>query len=455
METGRAGAPESMADDRHTKTTASEAGEGRASPSAFALRSSIDRSIYAQIYVDRSRELQLDVIIDSPSADKHLPGYTVFRDEVHAVFDIILPSVGRWRSFTLKVRDSVVKERARMRLANVPAPQLESLKLYHLENWPDAEAMFQAMQRPPVSFDGDMLHCRHLSLVGMSIPWKDPPYWQNLQSLDLRLHGETFRPEYAQWERLLLDSPGLQRLALHYSGPKKLDVDSYPFQLIPLHSLRELVLVDLDGDHLCYILRHMRMPNLRVLRLDLPDQDVTPFVQLASDPAAPLFSSLELLGITSLQCTGLAWRHFLQSLTNLLTLELDLRRMHGRLMDEIMTGACKSEILARPTIPDEPLPSMLMPVLEVVKVKGITGTALDRLSLYRRQGGCEVKKWMLDAKSKDETVEDLRMRRGVNIEYFEASDDEQDEEEEEEEDSCDEEDADEDAEEDETGSMED
>ncbi|EIN09863.1 hypothetical protein PUNSTDRAFT_66163 [Punctularia strigosozonata HHB-11173 SS5] len=387
----------------------------------------------AMAYIARSQKLPLEIVVDSPSTDTHVPGLTLCRDEVDDVFQAILPALDRWRSFTLKVRDSVARDRCRGHLAACgPAPRLEYLKLYHQENWPDAEAMYQALQQAPLSFGGGLPSCQHLSLVGVSLPSSTPAYCRGLRTLELRLHFEAFRPSYAQWEEILLASPGLEKLTLHWSGPKRANSDLYPFQTIQLSSLRELVLIDLDSDHLCYMLRHMRMPNLRVLRLDFPEQDVTPVVELATDPDAPMFASLETLAITSLSCSAPAWRRLLKSVANLITLELDLRRMDSRLMDEIMTGACKTEILALKEVPKQPLPSMLMPVLKYVRVKGITGKSLERLSYYRMKGGCEVQKWMLDSKSRDDDVERLRTNRGVNIEYFDASDDEQEEEDDEE-----------------------
>ncbi|KAF9454870.1 hypothetical protein P691DRAFT_804231 [Macrolepiota fuliginosa MF-IS2] len=252
---------------------------------------------------------RLDILVDTVAPQDHIPGVTICLDELTTIFSLIMPHVTCWRAFHLKIRDNDCKLLARKNLGGSgPAPNLETLQLYHFEDFVTPQNLYIATYRPPVRiFSNSLPKLRNVSLIGVNLPWEQSPYLINLHALELALHSDSIRPPYKFWDRMLRHSPDLQRLFLHYSGPRNQDgtedlvwttlddgkgkgkEDEY----ILLESLWELSLTDLDPDYLCVVLNRLVMPNVKKLSLDLPDQDFTPFVELIApcnlsiDPAQP------------------------------------------------------------------------------------------------------------------------------------------------------------------------
>ncbi|KAF5361079.1 hypothetical protein D9756_004871 [Leucocoprinus leucothites] len=286
----------------------------------------------------RSPSRRLDILVDTVASQDHVPGVTLCRDELTSIFDLICPHVPFWRAFHLIIRDDTCKQIARKYLGNAPpAPNLQTLQLYHFEDFRAVQDLYIATYRPPVRiFSNSLPQLKNVSLIGVNLPWDASPYLHNLHVLELALHSDHTRPPYVYWDRMLRFSPHLQRLLLTYSGPRAENgtedlawtthdyscFDSYdsspsstpphsPYateatrkrnaqgkakqddsynednSLVLLESLWELSLTDLDPDYLCRVLQRLVMPNVNKLSLDLPDQDFTPFVELIA-PSPPL-----------------------------------------------------------------------------------------------------------------------------------------------------------------------
>ncbi|KAJ7349994.1 hypothetical protein DFH08DRAFT_807319 [Mycena albidolilacea] len=195
----------------------------------------------------------LDIIVDTVSVDDHIPGVTLCRDEMREIFALITPHVVQWRAFHLKVRANECKLIARQALSTCgPAPRLETLQLYHFEEYRTTQNLYIATYRPlVVIFDNVLPALKNVSLVA----WKHAPYLQHLHALELARHPDNIRPPFKAWDAILRRSPRLRRLRLHYSAPCAADEHN------------------LDPDHLTRLLHTLELPRLTTLALDLPEQD--------------------------------------------------------------------------------------------------------------------------------------------------------------------------------------
>ncbi|KAJ6621812.1 hypothetical protein B0H10DRAFT_1741571, partial [Mycena sp. CBHHK59/15] len=288
----------------------------------------------------------LDILVDTVSLEDHIPGVTLCRDEMRVIFDLICPQVKRWRSFHLKVRENECKLIAREHLSTCgPAPNLETLQLYHFEDYRTSQNLYFATYRTPVMiFDNVLPRLKNVSLIGVNLPWAHSPYLLGLRCLELALHPDSIRPPYEYWDTMLRRSPHLQRLLLHYSGPRVAGAGSaWPSarDRIRIASLEELSLTDLDPDHLCLLLQHLELPGLQKLSLDLPDQDFTAVVDLIAGgasgaPPVPALARLQVLRVTALECSPASWRALVRALTGLRTLEVDFTRVGDAFADVLL-----------------------------------------------------------------------------------------------------------------------
>ena len=348
----------------------------------------------------RSSNYLLDILFDSVSEEDHTPDVTLYKDEVRTIFQIIIPHVKRWRSFHLKICDNFCKGLARQFLSTCgPAPNLETLQLYHFEDYRTTQNLYLATYRPPVIvFENALPRLKNVSLIGVNLPWDKSPYLMNLHQLELALHPDNIRPPYRWWKRMLQLSPELETLCLHYSGPKMAAGNQelvWPLaeEKISLPRLQELSLTDLDPDYLCILLERLNIPNVRSLTLDLPDQDFTPFLELitrhvsdasgaSSDASIPpshspagvpiiSLSILDTLVIRALDCSWDSWLQFLSILKRLRVLHVDFSRVGPRFW-RIFTGNYATSNVA--SLRSEPKGSLLiLPCLEVLKVSGVCG----------------------------------------------------------------------------------
>lgn len=332
----------------------------------------------ARAYVSRSARLPFHILFDSASEGEYVPGRHIFRDEFLPAFEPLTPHIDRWRSLILRVRDLPCKRHARTVLSTVgPAPQLRALELWHIEEWSDADRLWGHVGPPPVVvFNGALPVLCRLSLIGVNIQWShaSSPFLRNLSELELGVHSDDVRIPFDRWLDVLRDSPRLQRLSLHYSGPR---IAAVPWRLpdgpVVLPTLRDLKLADLDATYACALLRTFVAPNVRKLHLELGSmsdtpQDYTAFVDMlvdAPDPAAcpplldpavvysplrgedttgeararTMFPALEELTIASLAtCTLASWHALLRGAPHLHTLAVDFTQMDAGAFD-VLAGA--------------------------------------------------------------------------------------------------------------------
>ncbi|KAJ7244995.1 hypothetical protein B0H12DRAFT_793866 [Mycena haematopus] len=308
----------------------------------------------------------LDILVDTVSVDDHIPGVTLCRDEMRTIFALIIPHVARWRAFYLKVRLAFFRDRnasrrtfkytcsqcdlqvrtnecklvAREALSTCgPAPRLETLQLYHFEDYRTTQNLYIATYRPPVQiFDNILPALKNVSLIGVNLPWAHAPYLQQLHALELALHPDNIRPPFKAWDAMLRRSTRLRRLRLHYSGPRAADEHS---ARVCVPALEELCLTDLDPDHLTRLLHTLELPRLTTLALDLPEQDFatvpeqdfTSAVEMIAGvspsmpaPSLPI-AALHTLRIIALECSPAALAALLRALVSLSVLELDFGRI--------------------------------------------------------------------------------------------------------------------------------
>ncbi|KAJ7625353.1 hypothetical protein DFH06DRAFT_1104137 [Mycena polygramma] len=363
----------------------------------------------AEAFLARAAANQsLDILVDTVSVDDHIPGVTLSRDEMRAIFALIVPHVSRWRAFHLKVRANECKLIARQALSTCgPAPRLETLQLYHFEDYRTAQNLYLATYRAPVViFDNVLPALKNVSLIGVNLPWAHAPYLQHLHALELALHPDNIRPPYDAWDAMLRRSPRLRRLRLHYSGPRAADE---PSTRICVPALEELSLTDLDPDHLARLLPTLELPRLSTLALDLPEQDFTGVVEmiagvvaapastahrLMSSPAPPLpIAALHTLRITALECAPAALATLLRALAALCVLELDFGRVRNpnAICDVLLESvplpqergaeaetetdtACECEESRRVPV---------LPRLEEARLFGLTGERVRALMAFR------------------------------------------------------------------------
>ncbi|KAH9920448.1 uncharacterized protein B0H18DRAFT_881075, partial [Fomitopsis serialis] len=243
----------------------------------------------ARAYVARSARLPFHILFDTSAEADYVPSHSIFRDEFLPAFEPLKPHIARWASLILRVRDIHCKRHARTVLSTVgPAPQLRALELWHIEDWGNVERLWGHVGPPPVVvFNGALPALTRLSLIGVNIQWSEAasPFLRALTELELGVHSDDVRIPFDRWLDVLARSPALERLSLHYSGPR---LAAAPWRLpdgpVHLPRLRDLKLADLDVSYACALLRTFVAPAVRRLHLELgfmdSPQDYTPLVDM-------------------------------------------------------------------------------------------------------------------------------------------------------------------------------
>ncbi|KAF9077499.1 hypothetical protein BDP27DRAFT_1311146 [Rhodocollybia butyracea] len=239
----------------------------------------------------------LDIVIATVPFKQQSHNDCISKGELEEIFNLLVPVTVRWRSFYLRVRDNTCKKVARDALGfNCGrAPNLETLQLYHFEDFSNVDDLIEATFREPVIvFANDIPRLKHLSLIGVNLPWAFSPYLQGLDTLELALHPNKIRPPYEYWDRMLRLSPQLRKLILHYSGPKdRWDEDGLqttfawqgddlwrsdlPSDRVTLEKLEHLSLTDMDAPYLTRILERIHLPNVQKLVLELSSEEETDY----------------------------------------------------------------------------------------------------------------------------------------------------------------------------------
>ncbi|KAI0081611.1 hypothetical protein K474DRAFT_1656418 [Panus rudis PR-1116 ss-1] len=384
----------------------------------------------AEEYLSRSGRMLIDVVVDTTSETEHKPGFTLFRNEFRQVFSIVTPHIVRWRSLSLKVRDLQCKAAAREVLSSCgSAPELQRLELWHIENWGNAEHLFDAIGPPPVVvFDESLPSLRSVSLIGVNLPWRYSSFLRNLISIQLALHSNDVRIPYPDWYRMLSESPGLRSLSLHYSGPKN---GEWPEDRVRLEELREVSLTDMDSpEYVQKLFSRLYMPNVSTLKLEAPGQDYSPLLHYFADAPqeyvphspddddsssmevrrGPVFPQLESLTVVILESDKDGWRAFLRSSSTLRQVDFDFSEMSDGLFDVLFEVAGQSGSSSSadtdmgsgvPSNGYAPAPSVLLPSLRSVRFAGLTSHQVRAYITFRRSHRCQIQKWHLEERIRD------------------------------------------------------
>ncbi|KAI0769810.1 hypothetical protein C8Q74DRAFT_1202496, partial [Fomes fomentarius] len=328
----------------------------------FRTRAHMNRG---KIYLSRNARLPIDIYVDTCSEDTYaVRKDLLFRADFLPVFDIVLPHIPRWRELHLKVADLECKGSARKVLNTCgPAPVLRTLQLWHVQNWRTPERLFGAIGPPPVVvFAGQLPSLKHIILQGVNLPWTSSPFLRNLSSIEYAVHSDDVRMPWPLWRAMLDSSPALERLSLHYSGPRARTTENPPdgiqfwgsdppgpdnphlpgYRVPPsanpvhLRKLREIQVHDLDSDYLIALFKTIEAPEVRSLHveLDTEEQDFAPFHREDHTDTdtheqdhlrpRPKFPRLETLSVSALKCDVPSWRALLESSRRLTRLEMDV-----------------------------------------------------------------------------------------------------------------------------------
>ncbi|KAI0771114.1 hypothetical protein BD413DRAFT_62291 [Trametes elegans] len=363
-----------------------------------------------EVYLSRNASLPIDIYVDTCSEDDYqLRKDLLFRDDFLPIFEILIHHIKRWRELHLIVADLECKSHARTVLSKCgTAPKLETLQLWHVQNWRTSERLYNHIGPPPVVVFGGELPClKHIILQGVNLPWSRSPFLRNLTSVDFALHSDNVRMPFELWRDMLDASPALTRLSLLFAGPRaastgtssqsdgidwwgapppppdlplqpgtRLPPSTDPVQL--LH-LREVQLNNLEADYLIALFRTLDAPNVRALHLglDFEDQDFTPFVEFLAAPPlhpgvkprapsahangapghtagpGPKFPMLERLSVSALRCSLGSWRALLAASHRLTRLEADFAQITEGAFDVLLEPAPAPDVPAQDPSEDD------------------------------------------------------------------------------------------------------
>ncbi|KAI0044412.1 hypothetical protein FA95DRAFT_1562279 [Auriscalpium vulgare] len=376
----------------------------------------------AKTFLKRSQSVLLDVFLEIVAPHDHISGHTLSLAELDDAFDTITPHSSRWSSFIVRVNDMESKEAARRHLRRyLPIPSLKTMQLWHLEDWGTAQNLWASNTRPPVPlFYKQELNIRHVSLVGINLLWAQSGYLSGLTQLELALHSEAVRPSGEDWETIMRNCPDLERLSLHYSGPRAHLIS--PERAVALLRLTNLSLTDIDLDVVLQLIRQMEMPNVRALKLELPDQDFSPLFHRLSKPDHIVFPHLERLCITALDCEPDPWRAFLACTSSITRLEMDFRRVPVDLFEALLTNVPSPGPFS--DIHGESLCVVRLPSLQELKVAGLPSNGLTKFVSFRADAGYPVPRCWVHHKLRNEATDSLSTQ--TEVEYFVYSDDDDD-----------------------------
>ncbi|KAI0366670.1 hypothetical protein BV20DRAFT_1115234 [Pilatotrama ljubarskyi] len=351
-----------------------------------------------ETYLSRSGHLPIDIYVDTCSEEDYKERKDLlFRQQFLPVFDVVLPHIHRWRELHLKVADLECKSYARRVLSTCgTAPALQTLQLWHVQNWRTSERLYNHIGPPPVVvFGGSLPSLKHIILQGVNLPWSRSPFLRDLTSVDFALHSDNVRMPFDLWRHMLDSSPNLTRLSLLFAGPRATSSGASPLpdgidwwgaeppppdavfppgarlppsvDPIQLLQLKELQLNNLESDYLIALFRTLHAPNVRALHLglDFDDQDATPFMEyLAAPPRypaaklngatsssstppvvpSPKFPALERLSVSALKCSVPSWRALLAASRGVTRLEVDFAQLGEGAFDVLLESV--------PWIPD-------------------------------------------------------------------------------------------------------
>ncbi|KAF9049663.1 hypothetical protein BDZ89DRAFT_1006531 [Hymenopellis radicata] len=291
-------------------------------------------------FIERSKGLPLDIVIDASASDEHYHEHEdgddeaephLSKDDIAVIFDIIIPLAQRWRLFDMQTSEYEHMFHALNRLKEVPsAPLLETLQLYQYDDQSEeleAGTFTPAEFREPVLlFNGDAPKLSALGLWGVHIDWDASlSFLAGLHDIELAYHFNDVRPSFATFAAMLQASPELKTLSLCGSGPAG-PTKEWGSDPISVPSLTDLVLAQHDVEYIVTLFPLLHLPNVRHLALDFDGHDCTKFVETLAAPhnkeKRSLLEGLEHLKIGGLPSNMASQKTMLKQLANLKSLNL-------------------------------------------------------------------------------------------------------------------------------------
>lgn len=379
--------------------------------------------VKSQVWIDRSKQLPIDIEIDCPALDGDGIPHTFSIIDLSSALDIIIPHVHRWKKLDVSVCNYEYMYFVMERLSECKAaPQLELIDFCHYEDCDDSDHF-----KPPsliqsfAPFNGNAPKLKHAAFWGVHILWSIP-LLHNLVDIELAYHTMDVRPSWDDFSRMLKESPRLEALTLTLSGPAGSPTD-WSQDPIQLPSLVELSLAYHTPEYISPLLRLLHMPNLKRLQLDFEDSDFTQFVhQLAIPPfekSSSLLAGIEYLKISGLPCSTRACDVMYEQLANLKSLHLNCSFVDVAFFEKLMSPpppSTHSDVAS-------PATQMYCPNLTTITTSGIRGKLMKDFVEARKAAGFPIKTVAMSESDKVREKDEKWLRRNVqSFEYFESSD---------------------------------
>jgi hypothetical protein len=286
---------------------------------SFSKRPPFERP---KVWIDRSKPLPIDVFINH-------------QETMDEVFDIIVPHVTRWRELKVWVNKDTAMENVLTRLAQcASAPLLEILSVHHWN--PEG----YRPESPLVPFHGNAPRLSYVALQDVVIDWSSPLFHDLVKfELSNEARNMYMRPSWADFSRILRESPRLTNLTLAYSGPAGPPTD-WQDELIELPSLENFSLMYYDSRWVSSLFRRLSMPNLKKLSLDFHgvEGDYSQFIHQLATPPRSVLSGLQHLRIKDLSCydDSSAINAMYEQLTNLKSINVNCSVIHKAFFTTLM-----------------------------------------------------------------------------------------------------------------------
>lgn len=388
----------------------------------------------SKIWIERSKGQTLNIDIDCTRPKDGNPDSDMIEDQepepffsesdFSTILDVIIPHVDRWRSLEVMVNLYPYIHTLLGRLAECEsAPFLELLQLYHYEDGDD----FDEFQPPHLAqglvlFHNNAPKLEHVALWGVHLAWSETSILSGLRELELAYQPKNVRPSWADFARILEQSPDINTLTLCLSGPAGLPTE-WPTDIIELPSLKNLVLAYHEPEYICALLQLISVPNVTSLALDFDDSDYSSLAhQLAT--AAPgkkksLLAGLENLKISGLPCKTDAIHQIYGQLVNLQSLNLNCSFLEDAFFD-ILTKPIPNSSTTQTTST-----SLYCPNLVAITTNGIDGKTMRNFVEARRAAGAPIKKvFMSEEDQISERDEEWLTKHTETFKFFEPSDSE-------------------------------
>ncbi|KAH9942921.1 hypothetical protein B0H21DRAFT_695813 [Amylocystis lapponica] len=402
----------------------------------FGCEGDRDNYAMAREYLERSKTapitviLDLDLTIPEEETEDDGPAFYEF-DRTKRILECVIPHVSHWRIFQVIISEYALMNAILVKLGDCAgAPLLEVLWLSHCHAGHHADFQPEHLKEQTfILFGGNAPLLTDVRLQGVHLDWRRSQFLSGLTDLGLVHHAGDVRPSYADFARILRDSPGLTTLSLHLSGPAGGPVDWFESlqwrddhndaaasgaatvtTTLALNSLEQLVLAHLEPEYITPLLDRLALPKLRHLVLDVVGSDCTELLRALVRPSHttgnPLVGGLRALTVSGMVCRELtAIADVYAAAPNLKFLNLDFRfldyQWYKLLLNHIFLP--RLEMLITSGLNG----ALLCKLVEVRRKQGIP---LKYMSIGNGNGMTEYKDWLRD------NVEELTLREDLDTE---------------------------------------